>query len=1042
MFLGVVGEAKATTYTVCASGCSETTIQGIFDNYDLEPGDIIELQADTLGGSKVYNEMIDWESEDSGNIDNPVILRGRSGDKITIDAQNIRPYCIYIDNADYIKIENLTVENATSTNVEGVGTTDGVVISHTTSTDGVTSIWFHKGTNIEISHNTIYQPEKYGLVFYSGPFSNIVIDNNNFIGVSDKTWIRGIHLWGITNLTFTNNTISNWSTANNTDYTFYFASITDANISHNRASSCDGNNFVFNGCNEIIGTDNVVLSPEKVGFYFLGDDRDCALSDLTVNGSSGGNGVVVSGSSSTVVINNGTSIGNKNDGFVCREGSFTCNHCTAKDNKDDGFNAEGSGTLTCNKCLSYHNGTSTVSWSGDGYTAHDSSILNLYYSIAYGNMKSGIAVTQGSSGQIKNCTFYNNYEPTLGSGWDSAGDVGIGINATSSWIIKNNITQGHPVEFMITSNSVSGGVSATSDYNNFYNSLSEEAFDYGGSLYNFDTFQNVSSLDSHSIDKNPLFIDVSSNDFTLNYLSPVIDIGEDIGLTTDYLGNPIYGAPDIGAYEYQPPYTIGIDKVPTTGSIRIYSDGKYRLKTPPTTNETANFSVIPQGGYGTTTTQYMDITIDKWLTSGTHNKQWTASSTSGDFCTQATTTVYTIGDLSPNTYYQFKLDGSASNAITGPTCNSNGSCLSDSNGQIVFTYSGGYSTHTFALEKDITPPAAFTLSSPSNDFSTPDSKPTLSWNASSDSESGLAKYQLYIDGSLDTDSITSTSAVPTNTLSCGDHSWFVRAYDNANNYTDSSTFNFTLVCGGALPAEAFASPTPPAGGFKVLINHGETTTNSREVNLTLIGGSNTQKMAISNYADFREAVQIPYQKEYHWRLLPSLGIKTVYVKFYTQYGQSSKVISDTINYQPKATDEISSLHDGDLIQNPQATGLAKYDVYVIKIVGAKKFKRLILNPKVFESYGDQFDHNQNGNPWDDIQKVSQATLDAFQTSNLVRCFDPSIGLDDPKVYQLSPNGDQGTKHWLDMTPQQFEQSHDWDAIFIINRVERELYQEV
>jgi len=53
----------------------------------------------------------------------------------------------------------------------------------------------------------------------------------------------------------------------------------------------------------------------------------------------------------------------------------------------------------------------------------------------------------------------------------------------------------------------------------------------------------------------PLFTDGSGNyslatDFMLQPSSPAINAGVNVGLTTDYAGNPIVGLPDIGAYEY------------------------------------------------------------------------------------------------------------------------------------------------------------------------------------------------------------------------------------------------------------------------------------------------------------------------------------------------------------------------------------------------------------------------------------------------------------------------------------------------------------
>lgn len=50
---------------------------------------------------------------------------------------------------------------------------------------------------------------------------------------------------------------------------------------------------------------------------------------------------------------------------------------------------------------------------------------------------------------------------------------------------------------------------------------------------------------------NPLMSDPSNLDFTLTAISPAINNGTAVGLTSDYVGNLIVGLPDIGAYEYQ-----------------------------------------------------------------------------------------------------------------------------------------------------------------------------------------------------------------------------------------------------------------------------------------------------------------------------------------------------------------------------------------------------------------------------------------------------------------------------------------------------------
>ena len=77
--------------------------------------------------------------------------------------------------------------------------------------------------------------------------------------------------------------------------------------------------------------------------------------------------------------------------------------------------------------------------------------------------------------------------------------------------------------------------------------------------------------------------------------------------------------------------------------------------------------------------------------------------------------------------------------------------------------------------------------------------------------------------------------------------------------------------------------------------------------------------------------------------------------------------------------------DGDLVREAD-----EFDVYIVKLVGDKMFKRLILNPDVFNMYG----HLE----WTDIQVVDDGTLTTYTTSELVRADG------DEKVYKLYPDG--------------------------------------
>jgi len=107
--------------------------------------------------------------------------------------------------------------------------------------------------------------------------------------------------------------------------------------------------------------------------------------------------------------------------------------------------------------------------------------------------------------------------------------------------------------------------------------------------------------------------------------------------------------------------------------------------------------------------------------------------------------------------------------------------------------------------------------------------------------------------------------------------------------------------------------------------------------------------------------------------------------------------------------------DGSLIR---ATGDSR--VFVIN----GKYKRWIQSPAILAAY-PHFS-------WQNIIQVSSAERDWYQEAWLVRANG------DYKVYEI--NGD-GTKHWLDMSSQQFSQSgRSWDMVFVINKIERDLYR--
>jgi len=116
----------------------------------------------------------------------------------------------------------------------------------------------------------------------------------------------------------------------------------------------------------------------------------------------------------------------------------------------------------------------------------------------------------------------------------------------------------------------------------------------------------------------------------------------------------------------------------------------------------------------------------------------------------------------------------------------------------------------------------------------------------------------------------------------------------------------------------------------------------------------------------------------------------------------------------------ATIVDGDLIR--VEGGL---DVYIIKIIGAEKYKRLILNPEIFNQYGHL--------KWENIKIISQTEISEYEASDLVR----AVG--DEKVYKLYPNGDIGEKRWIKTAEDFSGFGYKVSAIYEINSFEREYY---
>jgi len=328
--------------------------------------------------------------------------------------------------------------------------------------------------------------------------------------------------------------------------------------------------------------------------------------------------------------------------------------------------------------------------------------------------------------------------------------------------------------------------------------------------------------------------------------SPTVDTGTNVGLTSDYAGVsvPRGAGYDIGAYEYAVPLA------PTVGTPTVLSSSSIRWNFTDNANDETGFRIYD----GTNT-----------LVASSANANLTYVDETG---------------LSENTQYT---------------------------GRYAKAYNSyGESTASTAAASKYTLADTPTNLSATAGLTTMD----LSVDSFTNATSGSSGY--YFSRSGANSGWIQTNSWSDAGLLCGTSYIYSVKYRNGDGTeTDSASLTkSTNPCGGsALPVGALTPPIPPAGGFKVVINpsisSGQVTTkttSSSKVALSLTAGSDTKTMAISNFPDFNNAGQEPYKttKQWdlcQWRTACPNGEYAVYVKFYTQYGQSSETVKDTITYE-------------------------------------------------------------------------------------------------------------------------------------------------
>lgn len=113
--------------------------------------------------------------------------------------------------------------------------------------------------------------------------------------------------------------------------------------------------------------------------------------------------------------------------------------------------------------------------------------------------------------------------------------------------------------------------------------------------------------------------------------------------------------------------------------------------------------------------------------------------------------------------------------------------------------------------------------------------------------------------------------------------------------------------GGGGPVPCWSPFNPPAGGFKLHFNKFNkevTSVTDQDVDLTIDGSADVDRMAISNDATFTNSGSEPFARLKKWRLPGSFGKKIVFVKFYDRCGVPRVTFSGSVDYLKGTITEI------------------------------------------------------------------------------------------------------------------------------------------
>lgn len=333
------------------------------------------------------------------------------------------------------------------------------------------------------------------------------------------------------------------------------------------------------------------------------------------------------------------------------------------------------------------------------------------------------------------------------------------------------------------------------------------------------------------------------------------------------------------------------------------------------------------------------------------------------------------------------------------------------------------------------------LISPVNGSTITSNYPSFQWQ----SVTGAKAYQYEIWDSTgtaelrswDTDGQFGSTQVVGTSLTSGTHNWRVRACVNLLNVaapSDSTCGQWSSLQSFTITSYPVASPILSFSKDSFTFNYIRGEAIPAQQSLKFTNTSNTSvnfKISINNRPSWLGGAyatgQLTVTPGSSMGLGASVNPSGLVPELYT----TNIVLTGNFNGSPKNIPVILFVNDSYSIpaysipEGALIRAIGDADVWIVKYVGAKKFKRLILNPSVFNSYSHL--------KWSDVKNVGKSTVDSFTTSDLVR----AVG--DSKVYKLYPTGDSGQKYWIETADTFNRMGLDWDSIYQINQTDKDSY---